>query len=98
MRQRFAGDDHRRLEIYVELERDVLRVLLGERAADADAGRVDEDVHPSVALGVRRHCTHAFVGVPEVGRDGGSVDDRKAFVDQLLSIPFLAAHVVGVVF
>ncbi len=38
MLQRLARDHERRAEVHVELERDLLRVLLGERAADADAG------------------------------------------------------------
>ena len=70
MWQRLARDDERRAEVDVELQGDPLRLLVGERAADADAGRVDEDVHPAVALGMGRDDADALVRVAEVGGHG----------------------------
>ncbi len=49
-------------------EPDPLRVLIRERAADAEAGRVDEDVHPAELLDVSGDDTDALVRIPEVRR------------------------------
>ena len=78
MRQRLARDHERRAEVDVELEVDLLRVLLGERPADADAGGVHEDVHPAVALGVGRDDADALVGVARGWRGRRSAPSSAA--------------------
>ena len=68
---RSSGRDSRvidqcRPQVHVELQVDLLGLLLCERAADADAGGVHEDVHTTVAFGVRSDNAHALVGVAQV--------------------------------
>ena len=74
VRQRLARHDHRRAQVDVELEPDRLRRLVCELAADADPGRVDEDVHSAEALDVGCDDAHALVGVGEVRRDRGRAE------------------------
>ena len=65
-RQGLACDHERCPQVHVELQVDLLRLLLRERSADADAGAVHEDVHAAVAFGVRGDNAHALVGVAQV--------------------------------
>ncbi len=49
---RLARDEQQPAQVDAELQVDVLRLQRLDRAADPDAGRVDEHVHPAEALGV----------------------------------------------
>jgi hypothetical protein len=81
--QRFPRDHERRAEVHVELERDLLRVLLRERTAHADPGRVDQHVHSAVALGMGGDDADALVGIPEVGGNGQRVELRRGLLERL---------------
>ena len=51
--------------------------------ANADAGGVDEDVHPSVPLGVGRDRADALVGVAEIGWDRERIELRGGLLERL---------------
>ena len=82
-RERLPRDDERRAQVDVELERDALRVLLGERSTDADPRRVHEHVHAAVAVGVRRDHARALLGLREVRGHGQRVELRRCNLERL---------------
>ena len=70
MRNRGPRDEDEAADVHVELEVDVLRAQRLDVAADADAGRVDEDVEAAVPLDVLRHEPLAVLLLGDVRSDG----------------------------
>src|SRR3954470_8143488 len=73
-RAALAVEEDRRAQVGRELEVDLLRRQVPDRLADADAGVVDEDVEPPVALAVGGDHALDVLLQPEVARDGLHVE------------------------
>jgi len=80
-----AGDEQEAAQVHAELEVDVLRLQRLDRPGDADAGRVDEDVQPAVALAMLRDGAHAVLFAAHVGGDRQRSELGRRRLDLLLS-------------
>ena len=70
MRNRGPRDEDEPADVHVELEVDVLRGQCLDVAADADAGRVDEDVEAAVPVDVLGHGPLAVLVLGHIRSDG----------------------------